>query len=60
LILLVGHYKHVITGKRVLKNIVGQVDDKIEQHHSNLIRLRESFLARAIVIAEVTGIEAGA
>jgi hypothetical protein len=60
LVSLVGHYKHVVAGKRVLKNIVGPVDDKIEQHRSNLVRLRESFLARAIVIAEVTVIEAGA
>jgi hypothetical protein len=61
LVSLVGHYKRVmITGKRVLKNIVGPVDEKIEQHRSNLVRLRESFLAQATVITEVTVIEAGA
>jgi hypothetical protein len=49
-----------LTGKRVLKNIVGPVDEKIEQHRSNLVLLRERFLARAVVITEVTVVEAGA
>jgi hypothetical protein len=48
-----------MTGKRVLKNIIGLVDEKIEQHRSNLVLLRERFLARATVITEVTVIEAG-
>jgi hypothetical protein len=43
-----------------LKNVIGPVDEKIEQHRSNLVQLRERFLSRAAVITEVTVIEAGA
>jgi hypothetical protein len=40
--------------------MVGPVDEKMEQHRSNLVRLRERFVARAAAVAEITGIEAGA
>jgi hypothetical protein len=43
-----------------LKNIVGTVDEKIEQRRSNIVRLRERFVARAAAVTEVTVIEAGA
>ena len=48
------------SGKRTLKYIVGQVDGKIEQYRTNLIRLRDNFLARATVTTEVAVLEAGA
>jgi hypothetical protein len=58
--LVIINNKMWFAGKRVLKNIVGPVDETIEQHRSNLVLLRERFLARAAVITEVTVIEAGA
>jgi hypothetical protein len=36
-----------------------QVDSKIEQFRTNLVRLRDSFLARAAVTTEVAVLEAG-
>jgi hypothetical protein len=42
-----------------LKNIFGQADGKIEEYRSNLVRLRDSFLARGVVTIEVTVLEAG-
>jgi hypothetical protein len=41
-------------GKRTWKNIRGQVDGKITQYRTILIRLRDDFLARAAVTTEVT------
>jgi hypothetical protein len=41
------------SGKRTLKYIVGQVDGKIEQYRTDLVRLRNNFLAHAIVTTEV-------
>jgi hypothetical protein len=55
-------FKIFFAGKRVLKNMVGQgprVDAKIEQFRTNLVRLRDSFLARAAVTTEVAVLEAG-
>jgi hypothetical protein len=43
-----------------LKNIVGQVDEKIDQYRVNLIQLRDTFLACAAVMTEITVIEVGA
>jgi hypothetical protein len=42
------------TGKRTWKNIRGQVDGKVTQYSTILIRLRDDFLARAAVTTEVT------
>jgi hypothetical protein len=42
------------TGKRTWKNIRGQVDGKVTQYRTILIRLRDDFLARAAVTTEVT------
>jgi hypothetical protein len=47
-------------GKRALKNIFGPVDGKIEEYRTNLVRLRDGFLARAAVTTEVTVLEVGA
>jgi hypothetical protein len=47
-------------GKRTLKNMVGQVDENIEQFRTNLIRLRDNFLTRAAVTTEVAVLGAGA
>jgi hypothetical protein len=41
-------------GKRTWKNIRGQVDGKVTQYRTILIRLRDDFLARAAVTTEVT------
>jgi hypothetical protein len=49
-----------LSGKRTVKYIVGQVDKKIEQYRADLVRLRNSFLARATVTTEVAVLEAGA
>jgi hypothetical protein len=42
-----------------LKSIVGQVDGKIDQYRTNLVRLRDNFLARAAVTTEIAVLEAG-
>jgi hypothetical protein len=39
-------------GKRTLRNLFGQVDEKTEQYRVNLIRLRDNFLARAAITTE--------
>jgi hypothetical protein len=49
-----------ISGKRTLKNVVGQVDEKIQGYCTSLVRLRDNFLARATVTTEVAMLEAGA
>jgi hypothetical protein len=41
------------TGTRTLKNFFGQVDGEIEQYRTTLVRLRDDFLARAVVTTEV-------
>jgi hypothetical protein len=41
-------------GKRTLKNLSGQVDEKVEDYRSSLVRLREKLLAHATVITEAT------
>jgi hypothetical protein len=46
-------------GKRTLKSIVGRVDGKIHQYRTNLVRLRDNFLARAAVTTEIAVLEAG-
>jgi hypothetical protein len=43
-----------------LKSIVGQVDGKIDQYRTNLVRLRDNFLARATATTEIAVLEAGA
>jgi hypothetical protein len=43
-----------------LKNIVGQVDGKVENYRTTIVQLRDKFLARAAVITEVAVLEAGA
>jgi hypothetical protein len=48
------------SGKWTLKYIVSQVDGNIEQYRTDLVRLRNSFLARATVTTEVAVLEAGA
>ncbi|KAH9960961.1 hypothetical protein BGW80DRAFT_922078 [Lactifluus volemus] len=44
-----SYAEDIKVGKRTLKNIVGQVDGKIDQYRTNLVRLRDNFLARAAV-----------
>jgi hypothetical protein len=46
-------------GKRALKSIFGQVDGKIDEYRTNLVRLRDNLLARAAVTTEVAVLEAG-
>jgi hypothetical protein len=53
-------YKYMISWKRTLKYMVGQVDRKIEQYCADLFCLRNGFLARATVTTEVAVLEAGA
>jgi hypothetical protein len=48
-----------VSGKRTIKNIGGQADDKIDQYRTNLARLRDIFLVRAAVTTEVAVLEAG-
>jgi hypothetical protein len=43
-----------------LKNIIGKVDEKIEQYRTTLARLREEFLAHATINTEVAVLGAGA
>jgi hypothetical protein len=40
------------SGKRTLKNVVGQVDSKVENYRTTLVQLREKFLAYAAVTTE--------
>jgi hypothetical protein len=42
------------SGKRTLKNILGQVDEKVENYRTTLVRLREKFLDCAAITTEVT------
>jgi hypothetical protein len=42
-----------------LKNVVGQVDEKVERYRTNLGRLRENFLAHVAVLTRVAVLEAG-
>ena len=57
---LISHLKEIrFAGKRALKNMGGQVDAKIKQFCTNLVRLRDSFLARAAATTEVAVLEAG-
>jgi hypothetical protein len=41
----------LLPGKRVLKNIGGQLDDKVETYRATLLRLHKKFLAYTSVIA---------
>ena len=41
------------TGTRTWKNFFGQVDEEIERYRTTLVRLRDDFLARAVVTIEV-------
>jgi hypothetical protein len=43
-----------------VKNVVSQVDAKIDQYRTKLARLRDNFLARTAVVTGVAVIEAGA
>jgi hypothetical protein len=43
----------------MLKSIVGQVDEKIDQYRRNLARLRDNFLAGTTVIAGAAVLEFG-
>jgi hypothetical protein len=40
-------------------SVVGQVDEKIQQYCTALVRLRDNFFARATVSTEVAMLEAG-
>jgi vancomycin permeability regulator SanA len=54
------HCSHItFTGTRTLKNAFGHADGKVEQYRTNLVRLRDNFLARASVITEVAVLESG-
>jgi hypothetical protein len=44
---------------RAVNNAFGQADKKIEQYHTDLLRLRENFLDCGAVITEVAVLEAG-
>jgi hypothetical protein len=56
---LVIHYEHIITGRRVLKNIFGGVDDEVEEYRANLIRLRGKFLDHVVVLTNLAVLKAG-
>jgi hypothetical protein len=54
------HSSHITcAGTRTLKNAFGNADEKVEQYRTNLVRLRDNFLARASVIIEVAVLESG-
>jgi hypothetical protein len=42
-----------------VKNIVGQVDGKIDEYRNKLVRLQDNFLARGAVTIEISVLEAG-
>jgi hypothetical protein len=46
-------------GKRTLKNVVRQVDGKIDDYRTNLTRLRDNFLAGTTVITGGAVLESG-
>ena len=43
-----------------MKNILGQVDEKIEDYRTALVRLRDNFLAFATINTEVAVLDVGA
>jgi hypothetical protein len=47
---VIHHNKIFDLGKRTLKNVVRQVDAKIDEYRTNLARLRDNFLAGTAVI----------
>jgi hypothetical protein len=47
------------SGKRTLKNVVSQVDSKVDQYRTSLARLRDNFLARTAVVTGIAVLEAG-
>jgi hypothetical protein len=53
-------YNDMIVEQRTLKNMVGQVDEKVERYRTTLARLRQELLAHATVTTEVAVLEAGA
>jgi hypothetical protein len=48
------------SGKRILKNVVSQVDAKVDEYRTSLARLRDNFLARTAVVTGIAVLEAGA
>jgi hypothetical protein len=42
-----------------VKNAFGNADQKVEQYRTNLVRLRDNFLARASIIIELAVLESG-
>jgi hypothetical protein len=49
----------LISGKRLLRNVVGQVDEQLYQYRTKLARLRDNFLAGAAVITGSAVLELG-
>src|SRR6266702_568529 len=52
-----GRRKHVVLGKRVLKNIGGQVNKQIEDFRIALLELRKAFLDEATITTEITALQ---
>jgi hypothetical protein len=45
------------SGKRILKNTVGQVDKKIEDFRTTFLELHNAFVAEATVTTEITALQ---
>lgn len=43
----------MFSGKRILKNILYDVNEKVQDYRAKLIRLRDNFHDRAAIISEV-------
>ncbi len=46
-----------LSGKRILKNIGGQVNTKIEDFRTALLELRKAFLDQASIATEITAFQ---
>jgi hypothetical protein len=54
------HRCHItLAGTRTVKNAFDNADQKVEQYRTNLVRLRDNFLARASIIIELAVLESG-
>jgi hypothetical protein len=62
-LLLISHWSFIIklcvcfSGKRILKNTIHDVNEKVQDYRTKLIRLRDNFHDRAAVITEVAVLE---
>src|SRR6266702_7874811 len=54
---LSGRCEHAVLGKRMLKNIGGQVNKQIEDFRIALLELRNAFLDHATITTEITALQ---